>query len=111
MVSGEIDAPLPPDPVPEPIEAGEVGDNKPNAAFWLAPLVCADDFDDVSALRASMADDAAPRAKNMTELQQGHHKDAANRSFVHVSQQALCHGEKLNKSSLSRIRIVRPTRQ
>ena len=58
-----------------------------------------------------MADDAAPRANNMTELQQGRHTDAANRSFVHVSQQAPCHTEKPNKSSLSRIRIVRPTRQ
>jgi hypothetical protein len=32
-------------------------------------VVFVDDFDDVSALRASMADDAAPRAKNMAELQ------------------------------------------
>jgi hypothetical protein len=110
MVSGEIDAPLPPDPVPEPIEAGEVGDNKPNAAFWLAPLVCADDFDDVSALRASMADDAAPRAKNMTELQHGRARQRPTARSP-VSQQALCHAEKPNKSSLSRIRIVRPTRQ
>jgi hypothetical protein len=32
---------------------------------------CADDdFDDVSALRASKADDAAPKARNMAKLQQ-----------------------------------------
>ena len=73
-------------------------------AFWLTPVVCADDdFDDVSALRASMADDAAPRAKNMAELQQGR-TDGGRQSRVRVSQQAPCHAEKPNKTRLSRIR-------
>jgi hypothetical protein len=92
MVCGDICEKPPPDPEPElePTEAGELEDIRSNGlvAFWLTPVVCADDFDDVSALRASRADDAAPRAKNMTELQQGRTDDG--RQFVHADQQAPC---------------------
>jgi len=68
MVSGEICAqpPLEPELVAEPTEAVELEDIRSNglAAFWLTPVDCADDdFDDVSALRASIADDAAPKAR------------------------------------------------
>jgi hypothetical protein len=84
MVSGDIcEPPLPPEPAPVPIEAEPFEDDRPNVAAesWLAPVVCADDFDDVSALRASKADDAAPRAKNMAELQQ----DRAGRPTARTS--------------------------
>jgi hypothetical protein len=89
MVSGDIDEqPLPPEPVPAPIEAEPFEDDRPNvaAASWLAPVVCADDFDDVSALRASKADDAAPRAKNMAELQRG--RTHGGRQLVRVPSSA-----------------------
>ena len=91
MVCGDICEPPPPDPepVPEPTEADEVEDIRSNGlvAFWLTPVVCADDdFDDVSALRASMADDAAPRAKNMAELQQG--RTHGGRQLVRVPSSA-----------------------
>src|SRR5439155_14600037 len=108
MVSGEIcEQPLPPEPVPAPIEAEPLEDDRPNglAASWLTPVVCADDFDDVSALRASMADDAAPRAKNMAELQQGRTDGGRQFVRVRVSQQAPCHSEKPNKTGLSCIRF------
>jgi hypothetical protein len=72
-------------------------------ASWLAPVVCADDFDDVSALRASIADDAAPRAKSMVELQRGRTDGGRQFVRVRVSQQAPCHAEKPNKTGLSRI--------
>jgi hypothetical protein len=49
-------------------------------------VVFADDFDDVSALRASRADDAAPRAKNMAELQQG--RMHGGRQFVRAPSSA-----------------------
>ncbi len=75
MVCGDICEPPPPDPepVPEPTEADEPEDIRSNRllASWLRPVDCADDdFDDVSALRASIADDAAPKARNMAKLQQ-----------------------------------------
>ncbi|WP_371419288.1 hypothetical protein [Bradyrhizobium sp. CCBAU 051011] len=72
MVSGDIDElPVPPEPAPGPIEADafEVIEANEFAEFSLTPVDGVDDFDDASALRASMADDAAPRAKNMAELQ------------------------------------------
>ncbi|WP_347337130.1 hypothetical protein [Bradyrhizobium lablabi] len=71
MVSGDIDdAPLPPEPAPEAIEADalEVIEANGFAEFSLTPVDDVDDFD-ASALKASMTDDAAPRAKNMAELQ------------------------------------------
>ena len=74
MVSGDICEPPPPEPEgePAPTEADELEDIRSNGLLASWPVDCADDdFDDVSALRASMADDAAPRAKNMAELQQG----------------------------------------
>jgi hypothetical protein len=101
MVCGDIDdQPLPPEPAPAPIEAEPFEDDssKGLAAFWPTPAVCADDFDEVSALRASMADDAAPRAKNMTGLQQGRTVDG--RQFVHADQQAPCQWKKPNKTGL-----------
>jgi hypothetical protein len=73
MVAGEICAPPPPDPEPGPTDACEPEGEISNGlfAFWPAPVDCADDdFDDVNALRASMADDAAPKARNMARLQQ-----------------------------------------
>jgi hypothetical protein len=71
MVSGDIDEKPLLEPAPGLIDAGVVGDDWPKLAkFWLRPVVGADDLDDVSPLRTSMADDAAPRAKNMAELQQ-----------------------------------------
>src|SRR6185503_4433654 len=89
MVAGEICAPPPPDPEPEPTEADGVEDIRSNGlfAFWLTPVDDADDdFDDVSALRASKADDAAPKARNMGKLQQ--RRAVCGRWLVHVSQQA-----------------------
>jgi hypothetical protein len=69
MVSGDIEEwPAPPEPLPGPIEAEPFEDGRSNMPV-APPVVCVDDFDDVSALRASMADDAAPRANNMAELQ------------------------------------------
>jgi hypothetical protein len=117
MVSGEICEHPPPDPEPEPepepTEADELEDIRSNglAEFWLTPVVCVDDFDDVSALRASIADDAAPRAKSMVELQQG--RTDGGRQLVRVpgSQQAPCHAEKPNKTRLSSIPPSRRTRQ
>jgi len=115
MVSGETCEHPPPDPEPEPepTEADELEDIRSNglAEFWLTPVVCVDDFDDVSALRASIADDAAPRAKSMVELQQG--LTDGGRQLVRVpgSQQAPCHAEKPNKTRLSSIRPSRRTRQ
>jgi hypothetical protein len=53
--------------------AVEVLADKSNGSFvsLLEPVGFADDdFDDVSAWRASRADDAAPRANNMAELRQ-----------------------------------------
>ncbi|MGY3534702.1 hypothetical protein ACVISU_007470 [Bradyrhizobium sp. USDA 4452] len=38
---------------------------------WLELPVCVADFDDISELKRSMADDAAPMANNMAILQQG----------------------------------------
>jgi hypothetical protein len=73
MVCGDICEPPPPEPGPEPTAADEPEDIRSNGllASWLRPVDCADDdFDDVSALRASMADDAAPKARNMAKLQQ-----------------------------------------
>ena len=66
MVSGEICDTAAAGPGPEPTEACEFDDGQIERAlaFWLKPVDCADDdFDDVSALRASMADDAAPKGK------------------------------------------------
>jgi len=116
MVCADICEPPPPDPepVPEPTEADEVEDIRSNGlvAFWLTPVVCVDDdFDDVSALRASKADDAAPRAKNMAELQQGRTDGGRQLVRVPVSQQAPCHAEKPNKTRLSRIRSDPAARQ
>jgi hypothetical protein len=49
----------------EPVEAEEL-EKKSNELAWLTPVVFADDdFEDVSAWRASIADAAAPRASNM----------------------------------------------
>ena len=82
MVSGDFCEQPPPEPAFEPVEAVELVGEKSNglAAFWLTPVVGADDdFDDVSALRASMADDAAPKARNMAEPQQAP-RIAANNS-------------------------------
>jgi len=112
MVSGDICAPPPPDPEPGPTEADEVEDDRSNGlfAFWLTPVDDADDdFDDVSALRASKADDAAPKARNMAKLQQ--RRAVCGRWLVHVPQQAPCHDEKPNKIGLSRIRSIRQGRQ
>jgi hypothetical protein len=54
-------------------------------AFWLTPVDGADDdFDDVNALRASKADDAAPKARNMAKLQQ-HRAARANHSCIYFS--------------------------
>jgi len=118
MVCGDICEEPPPDPepvpVPVPTEADEAEDIRSNGlvAFWLTPEVCVDDdFDDVSALRAPIADDAAPRAKNMAELQQGRTDGGRQLVRVRVSQQAPCHTEKPNKTRLSRIRSIRQTRQ
>jgi hypothetical protein len=107
MVSGDIDAPAPNEPVPdeagpEPIEAEAFEDRKATgfSEAWLAPEVFVDDFDDVSALRASIADEAAPKAKNMAELQQCRMEVAADNP-VRFPQQTPCHQEKPNKIRLS----------
>src|SRR5206468_1144065 len=115
MVCGDICEPPPPEPEPEPepTEADEVEDIRSNGllASWLTPVVCVDDFDDVSALRASIADDAAPRAKSMMELQQGRTDGGRQLVRVPVSQQAPCHAEKPNKTRLSCTRFDPAARQ
>jgi hypothetical protein len=114
MVAGDICEPPPLEPEPWPTEADEFEDNTSNALaeFWVTPVVGVDDdFDDVSALRASIADDAAPRAKSMVELQRGRTDGGRQFVRVRVSQQAPCHAEKPNKTGLSRIRPSRRTRQ
>jgi hypothetical protein len=58
-----------------------------------------------------MADDAAPRAKNMAELQQGRTDGGRKLVRVPVSQQAPCHAEKPNKTRLSCIRSDPAARQ
>src|SRR5207244_3505136 len=101
MVSGEIcGQPLPPEPplVFELVEADVPAEksNRP-VVSWLAPVGWVDDdFDDVSALRASRADDAAPRANNMAVLQQC--RGTGGVHLTPVPQQAPCHGENLNKT-------------
>jgi hypothetical protein len=113
MVFADICEP-PPDPEPGTTGVCAFADDSSNgfAAFWLSLVFFADDFDDVSALRASRADDtalAAPRAGNM-----GNSNNAARVAadkLVHVHQQAPCHDEKPNKTRLSRIRSARQTRQ
>jgi hypothetical protein len=71
---------------------------KGSVEAWLKPVVvCEDeDFDEVSDWIASSADAAAPRAKNMTELQPMP-RDAAM-PFAHRDQQTPCHRKKLNKT-------------
>jgi hypothetical protein len=71
MVAGEIcEPPLPPALLLEPVEAEAVA-KESNRLVLAVPVAFADDdFEEVSAWRASIADDAAPRANNMTEPQQ-----------------------------------------
>jgi len=78
MVCGDICEPPPLEAVLEPVEAWVLLPDRSNgleAAFVKPVVVVDDDFDDVSDLRASIAADAAPKAGNMTELQQPHHAD------------------------------------
>jgi hypothetical protein len=93
MVAGDICEPPPElEPEPWPTEADEFEDNASNAfaEFWVTPVVGVDDdFDDVSALRASMADDAAPRANNMAELRQGRTQRPTDRSCACFSASAV----------------------
>jgi hypothetical protein len=74
MVAGDTREP-PPDPKGGGGGAAdaEVVPDRSNgfAASGVTPVDCEDDdFDEVSALRASSADDAAPRASSMTGLRQ-----------------------------------------
>jgi hypothetical protein len=87
MVAGDICEPPPLKLAVGPAEAADVGDRRSNGllAFWLTPVDGADDdFDDVSALRASIADDAAPKARNMARLQQ-YRAARANHSCMYFS--------------------------
>jgi hypothetical protein len=72
-VAGDI-CEYPPDPhagVEHPEAAAASVRLKGLVGAWLKPAVCDDDFDEVSACRASTADDTAPRAAgSMVELRQ-----------------------------------------
>jgi hypothetical protein len=82
MVSGDICEPPPP-PL-APVEAGEL-EKESNGPAGLPALDCEeDDFEEVSDFKASIADDAAPRASNMTEPQQRR----ALRPLVHACSSA-----------------------
>jgi len=73
MVSGDICAQPLPHPVLKPAEVEELDDRRSNGLwdFGVTPVDCDDDdFDDVSAVSASIAEAAAPRANNMAEPQQ-----------------------------------------
>jgi hypothetical protein len=76
IVSAEICVEPEPDPVLvlvlADVEVLVAGANRPVDALPELELpVCAVDFDDISELRRSMADDAAPNANSMAILQQG----------------------------------------
>jgi len=66
MVAGEICEPPPPPPAFVLDEAEEL-EKESNRLAGLVPLDCEDDdFEEVSDFRASIAEEAAPRASNMT---------------------------------------------
>lgn len=66
------------------------------AGSWLRPVDGgADDFDEVNDLRMSSADDAAPRANNMAELQQSPRR--CGQQLTLIVQQTPCQCEKPNK--------------
>jgi hypothetical protein len=71
MVAGEICEPPPTPVLPlEAVEAEEPGERSNGLVEPCLVDFADDDFEEVSAWRASIADDAAPRASNMTEPQQ-----------------------------------------
>jgi hypothetical protein len=113
MVAGDTREP-PPDPKGGGGGAAdaEVVPERSNgfAASGVTPVVREDDdFDEVSNLRASSADDAALMANSMTGLRQMPRSAA----FISTSinQQAPCHSEKPNKIWVFVLRTVRPPRQ
>jgi len=70
--------------------------------------VCVVDFDDISELKRSMADDAAPMANNMAILQQGR---AWRLKRLPKAQQAACHGKNPINPGLGASMQVPRTRQ
>jgi hypothetical protein len=70
------------------------------AVFWVGPVDWVEaEFEEISLLRVSMADDAAPRANNMAELQQRRTtRPLSSRRFL---QQTPCQREKPNKTAVS----------
>src|SRR5216683_1739510 len=66
--------------------------------LWVKPVACGDDdfaFVWVSDLKASITDDAAPRASSIAELRKMPHRAAV--ASTPIDQQAPCHREKANK--------------
>lgn len=101
MVCGDICEPPPLEPALEAVEAWVLLPDRSNGleAACVKPVDVVDaDFDDVSDLRASIAADAAPKARNMAELRQ---RRIMRLSYCGLAQQGLCHGEKPNKIGLS----------
>ena len=68
--------------------------------FWARPVDWVEaEFEEISLLRVSMADDAAPRANNMAELQQRRAtRPLSSRRFL---EQTPCQRQKPNKIAVS----------
>ena len=80
--------------------------------LWAKPVACGDDdfaFVWVSDLKASITDDAAPRASSIAELRKMPHRAAV--ASTPIDQQAPCHCEKPNKIRVFAPRTVTPPRQ
>jgi hypothetical protein len=80
--------------------------------LWVKPVTGGDDdfaFVWVSDLKASITDDAAPRASSIAELRIMPHRAAV--TSTPIDQQAPCHREKPNKSGFFAPRTVHPPRQ
>jgi hypothetical protein len=80
--------------------------------LWVKPVACGDDdftFVWVSDLKASIRDDAAPRASSIAELRKMPHRAAV--ASTPIDQQAPCHSEKPNKIRVFAPRTVTPPRQ
>ena len=80
--------------------------------LWAKPVACGDDdfaFVWVSDLKASITDDAAPRASSIAELRKMPHRAAV--ASTPIDQQAPCHREKPNKIRVFVPRTVTPPRQ
>src|SRR5216683_3089314 len=80
--------------------------------LWVKPVACGDDdfaFVWISDLKASIADDAAPRASSIAELRKMPHRAAV--TSTPIDQQTPCHREKPSKIWVFVSRTVHPPRQ